>query len=63
MFRCGSSTPEGCQSPVALPVEDISHLQEQLQRHSRAEELAIKRIRDQDMQLSHLRSQYEVCSY
>lgn len=63
MFRCGSATPEGCQSPVALPVDEISRLQEQMQRHARAEELAVKRIRDQDMQLMHLRTQYEVFMY
>ncbi|XP_075220874.1 uncharacterized protein LOC142324100 isoform X2 [Lycorma delicatula] len=59
MFRCGSATPEGCQSPVVLPVDEISLLQEQMHRHARAEELAVKRIRDLNMQLMHLRTQYE----
>ncbi|PSN48349.1 hypothetical protein C0J52_08074 [Blattella germanica] len=49
-FRC--DTPESqSQSPVCLPLDELHRLQDKLQRHSRAEEVALKRIRDLEMQL------------
>ncbi|CAH1406431.1 unnamed protein product [Nezara viridula] len=44
-----SRTPEQCPSPVALPVEEVSKLQDKFLRHVRAEEMLIKRLRDQQL--------------
>ncbi|XP_066900908.1 centromere-associated protein E isoform X2 [Halyomorpha halys] len=44
-----SRTPEHCPSPVALPVEEVSKLQDKFLRHVRAEEMLIKRLRDQQL--------------
>lgn len=63
-FRC--DTPEdsqNTQSPVCLPLDELHRLQDKLQRHSRAEEVALKRIRDLEMQLKGAKKNEEVmCS-
>ncbi|PNF22701.1 hypothetical protein B7P43_G07122 [Cryptotermes secundus] len=49
-----SDTPEearSAQSPVCLPLDELHRLQDKLLRHSRAEEVALKRIRDLEMEL------------
>ncbi|CAG2057976.1 unnamed protein product, partial [Timema podura] len=50
-------------SPVSLPLEELARLQDKLQRHSRAEEAALKRVRDLQMELkiAH-RNMKEVCA-
>ncbi|XP_039287837.1 centromere-associated protein E-like isoform X2 [Nilaparvata lugens] len=58
LFKC--QTPEGCRSPLlSLPTDEISLLQDQLTRHTKIEEIAMKRIKDQEMQLNSLQSRYE----
>ncbi|KAJ9592257.1 hypothetical protein L9F63_001258, partial [Diploptera punctata] len=59
-MRC--VTPDSqSQSPVCLPLDELHRLHDKLQRHSRAEEVALKRIRDLEMQLNSLRrNQQEV---
>lgn len=63
-FRC--DTPEeahSAQSPVCLPLDELHRLQDKLQRHSRAEEVALKRIQDLEMQLKGVKKSEEVmCS-
>jgi hypothetical protein len=58
-----SDTPEearNAQSPVCLPLDELHRLQDKLQRHSRAEEVAFKRIRDLEMQLKGVKRNEEV---
>ncbi|GLH11847.1 Uncharacterized protein GBIM_16588, partial [Gryllus bimaculatus] len=48
--------------PVPLPVRELSRLQERLQRHARAEEAALKKTRDLEMQLKAARRAEEEAS-
>lgn len=61
-----SDTPEearSAQSPVCLPLDELHRLQDKLLRHSRAEEVALKRIRDLEMELKGVKRNEEVtCS-
>lgn len=52
MMRC--QTPEFCPSPVALPVDEVNKLQDKIQRHVRAEEMIIKKLKDQDLHIKKL---------
>jgi hypothetical protein len=50
--RC--DTPEEKRNilpPVCLPLDELHRLQDKLQHHCRAEEVALKRVRDLEMQL------------
>nr|CAD7428853.1 unnamed protein product [Timema monikensis] len=66
-LRCTTPISDICHrdshSPVSLPLEELSRLQDKLQRHSRAEEAALKRVRDLHMELkiAH-RNMKEVCA-
>jgi hypothetical protein len=60
-FRC--DTPEerrNTLSPVCLPLDEIHRLQDKLLHHSRAEEVALKRVRDLEMQLKRVKKNEEV---
>jgi hypothetical protein len=54
-----SKTPDYCPSPVGLPIEEVSKLQEKLQRHARAEEVVIRRTKDQYLALGKLTNRLE----
>lgn len=43
-----------------LPVDDVQRIMEKLIKHNRAEEAAIKRIRDLEMQICNVRRSYDV---
>lgn len=48
---------------MCLPLDELHRLQDKLLRHSRAEEVALKRIRDLEMQLKAVKRNEEViCS-
>ncbi|XP_028981980.1 pericentrin isoform X2 [Diachasma alloeum] len=56
--RC--PTPEeDANSPPTLPLDQLLKLKEKLLKHSRTEEVAFKKIKDLDMQLSALKMQNE----
>lgn len=55
-----SKTPEHCPSPVALPIEEVKILNEKLQRHARAQEVVIKKVKDQDIRMTNLTHFIEV---
>ncbi|XP_011314815.1 A-kinase anchor protein 9 isoform X3 [Fopius arisanus] len=55
--RC--PTPEDTTSPPTLPLDLLLKLKEKLLKHSRTEEVAFKKIKDLDMQLSALKIQNE----
>jgi chromosome segregation ATPase len=58
--RC--DTPEerrNTLSPVCLPLDELHRLQDKLQHHSRAEEVALKRVRDLEMQLKRVKKNEE----
>ncbi|KAL1139989.1 hypothetical protein AAG570_006966 [Ranatra chinensis] len=55
-----SKTPEHCPSPVALPIEEITRLQEKLQRYGRAEEVVTRQLRDQHIRFGKLNCRLEV---
>ncbi|XP_066992619.2 golgin subfamily A member 4 isoform X2 [Anabrus simplex] len=64
VFRCTTpdemrSSPVPTSSTAILPMEELQRLQDKLQRHSRAEEAALKRIRDLEMQLKAARRSEE----
>ncbi|XP_069680061.1 A-kinase anchor protein 9-like isoform X4 [Periplaneta americana] len=59
---CRCDTPEegrNTLSPVCLPLDELHRLQDKLQRHSRAEEVALKRILDLEMQLKGVKKNEE----
>ncbi|XP_069677410.1 putative leucine-rich repeat-containing protein DDB_G0290503 isoform X2 [Periplaneta americana] len=59
---CRCDTPEECRntlSPVCLPLDELHQLQDKLQHHSRAEEVALKRILDLEMQLKGVKKNEE----
>ncbi|XP_053679197.1 pericentrin [Anopheles nili] len=50
---------EDCRSKVTpLPVDEVQRIFDKLHRHSRVEDVAIKRINDLEMQISNIRSSY-----
>lgn len=57
--RC--PTPDDPNGPPTLPLDQLLKLKDKLLKHTRAEEVALKRIKDLDMQLSTLKIQNEVC--
>ncbi|KAG4070360.1 hypothetical protein HA402_006502 [Bradysia odoriphaga] len=46
------------RTPHSLPVDDVQRILEKLVKHNRAEEAAVKRIRDLEMQIGSIRSSY-----
>lgn len=52
-------TPRSAGGQFA-PADDVQRIVDKLQKHSRAEEAAVKRIRDLEMQLATLRSSHDV---
>lgn len=46
--------------PVALPVDEVQRIFDKLHRHTRVEEVAIKRINDLEMQIGGVRTSYAV---
>ncbi|XP_049849685.1 A-kinase anchor protein 9-like isoform X10 [Schistocerca gregaria] len=55
-LRC--DTPDevsGSEVPLILPLDDLNRLQEKMHRHSKADEVALKRIHDLEMQLQTVR--------
>lgn len=46
-----------------VPLQQLARLKEKLVRHSRAEDAAIKRIKDLDMQVFSLKNDLEVSWY
>lgn len=59
--RC--PTPDDPNEPPTLPLDQLLKLKEKLLKHTRAEEVAFKRIKDLEMQLSALKMQNEVCYF
>ncbi|XP_046753841.1 centromere-associated protein E-like isoform X2 [Diprion similis] len=55
--RC--PTPDDPQSPPTLPLDHILKLKEKMIKHSRAEEVAFRRIKDLEMQMTALKNQNE----
>lgn len=51
-----STVPDECD----VPLQQLARLKEKLMKHSRAEDAAMKRIRDLEMQLSGMKRDYEV---
>lgn len=51
-----STVPDECD----VPLQQLARLKEKLIKHSRAEDAAMKRIRDLEMQLSSIKRDYEV---
>ncbi|XP_039431177.1 pericentrin isoform X3 [Culex pipiens pallens] len=49
---------EVSQPPVALPVDEVQRIFDKLHRHTRVEEVAIKRINDLEMQIGGVRTSY-----
>lgn len=54
---------ESPRSPPSLPVDQVHRILDKLSKHSRAEEAAIKRIRDLEMQVNGVRISYSVCNF
>lgn len=50
------TVPDECD----VPLQQLARLKEKLIKHSRAEDAAMKRIRDLEMQLSAMKRDYEV---
>ncbi|KAF6208423.1 hypothetical protein GE061_016879 [Apolygus lucorum] len=46
-----SKTPEHCPSPVSLPVDEVNKLNEKIVRHARADEVILKKLRDQEIRI------------
>ncbi|XP_012253145.2 A-kinase anchor protein 9 isoform X3 [Athalia rosae] len=55
--RC--PTPDDPQAPPTLPLDQVLRLKEKMIKHSRAEEVAFRKIKDLDMQLTALKNQNE----
>ncbi|XP_076684235.1 uncharacterized protein LOC143377145 isoform X2 [Andrena cerasifolii] len=55
--RC--PTPDDPNSPPMLPLDQLLKLKEKMTKHARAEEVAFKRIKDLDMQVTALKNQNE----
>lgn len=53
-----SETIGADQTPVALPVDEVQRIFDKLHRHTRVEEVAIKRINDLEMQIGSVRTGY-----
>ena len=56
--RC--PTPDDPNAPPTLPLDQLLKLKDKMLKHARAEEVAFKRIKDLDMQLSAVKIQNEV---
>lgn len=52
-------TPDDPTSPPILPLDQVLKLKDKMLKHARAEEVAFKRIKDLEMQLSTMRNQNE----
>lgn len=59
--RC--PTPDDPQSPPVLPLDQVLKLKEKMTKHGRAEEVAFRRIKDLEMQLTALKNQNEVSNF
>lgn len=59
----GVSPGESPRGPPSLPIDQVNIILEKLSKHSRAEEAAIKRIRDLEMQVNGVRISYTVCNF
>lgn len=59
----GSSPGESPRGPPSVPLDHFHRILENLSKHSRAEEAAIKRIRDLEMQVNGVRISYSVCNF
>lgn len=57
--RC--PTPEDPTSPPILPLDHVLKLKETLLKHFRAEDVALKRLKDLDIQLSSLQVYLCLC--
>ncbi|XP_051157468.1 pericentrin-like isoform X3 [Leptopilina boulardi] len=55
--RC--PTPDDPNAPPTLPLDQVLKLKDKLMKHSRAEEVALKRIKDLNIQLTTLKNQNE----
>lgn len=56
--RC--PTPDDPTAPPMLPLDQLLKLKEKMLKHARAEEVAFKRIKDLELQVTALRNQNEV---
>ncbi|XP_066586159.1 uncharacterized protein [Prorops nasuta] len=56
-LRC--PTPDDPDAPLTLPLDQILKLKEKMQKHIRVEEVALKRIKDLEIQLATLKNQNE----
>uniref|UniRef100_A0A182MY74 Pericentrin/AKAP-450 centrosomal targeting domain-containing protein n=1 Tax=Anopheles dirus TaxID=7168 RepID=A0A182MY74_9DIPT len=54
----GSMGDDGKPTVTPLPVDEVQRIFDKLHRHSRVEDVAIKRINDLEMQISNIRSGY-----
>lgn len=54
-------TPDDPNAPPTLPLDLLLKLKDKMLKHARAEDVAFKRIKDLDMQLTTLKIQNEVC--
>ncbi|XP_025266921.1 pericentrin isoform X3 [Camponotus floridanus] len=52
-------TPDDPSSPPMLPLDQVLKLKDKMLKHARAEEVAFKRIKDLDMQLTAMKNQNE----
>lgn len=58
-----SPIPTTPRSPHFLPVDDMQRIVDKLVKHTRAEEAAVKRIRDLEMQVGTIRTSYDVSRF
>jgi len=52
-------TPDDLSSPPMLPLDQVLKLKDKMLKHARAEEVAFKRIKDLEMQLTSMKNQNE----
>lgn len=50
-------------SPPSLPIDEVQRIMDNLAKHTRAEEAAIKRIKDLEMQVGGVRESYNVSTF
>lgn len=53
-------TPSAAPDECDVPLQQLARLKEKLLKHSRAEDAAMKRIRDLEMQLAGMKRDFEV---
>lgn len=58
-----SPIPTTPRSPHFLPIDDMQRIVDKLVKHTRAEEAAVKRIRDLEMQVGTIRTSYDVSRF